>query len=264
MKPSVCSRRPALQPCGLEGFNYQVDPYVGCGHCCHYCYALDLAETDWSTEILVHRDITAQLTKELHGIAPQTIYMGYHTDPYQPCERESRQTRSVLELLLGMGFSASILTKSDLLLRDLELLQQMPDAQVSVSVAFDNDGVRRLFEGNTVPTRDRVAALRRVGKAGVRTGAMVCPVIPQITDVKPVIASVKPIADTIWVFGLSIQNRDSLSWRNVNDILNQHFPGSLRFVEETVFSRDAPFWTELREYLEHLKTTQQLDLRIHL
>ncbi|MGD2016275.1 MAG: hypothetical protein PVG84_21200 [Desulfobacterales bacterium] len=64
------------------------------------------------------------MESELAGIAPQTIYMGWQTDPYQPCEAEYRQTRQVLELLLEKGFSASILTKSDLILRYMDLLQK--------------------------------------------------------------------------------------------------------------------------------------------
>jgi len=88
MKVSVCSSRPILSPCGLKGIDYQVDPYIGCEHNCYYCYALPQAETDWSKEILIYDDIVDQLSKELDTIPPQTIYMGYHTDPYQPCELE--------------------------------------------------------------------------------------------------------------------------------------------------------------------------------
>ncbi|MCP4577402.1 MAG: radical SAM protein, partial [Deltaproteobacteria bacterium] len=117
MNIKPCDNRPALNPCTLKDRNYQVDPYIGCEHYCYYCYALNQAETDWSKEVLIHKDITSQLESELAGIPPQLIYMGWETDPYQPCEAECRQTRQVLELLLEKGFSASILTKSDLVLR---------------------------------------------------------------------------------------------------------------------------------------------------
>lgn len=119
-----CNPRPVLTPCTLEGLNYQVDPYVGCQHHCHYCYALNQAETDWRVTIQMHADITGQLKQELTGITPQTIYMGWQTDPYQPCETDCRQTRRVLTLLVEKGFSASILTKSDRVCRDLDLRAQ--------------------------------------------------------------------------------------------------------------------------------------------
>ena len=90
MKVSTCSYRPILVSCGLKNFDYQVDPYVGCEHCCYYCYVLNQAETDWAKEICIYTDITGQLSGELEKISPQKIYMGYYTDPYQPCEDEYR------------------------------------------------------------------------------------------------------------------------------------------------------------------------------
>jgi len=92
MNIKSCKNRPVLNPCTLEGRNYQVDPYIGCEHYCYYCYVLPLAEC--------------------------------------------RQTRKVLELLLNKGFSVSILTKSDLVLRDTDLLASMKNARVSVSVSL--------------------------------------------------------------------------------------------------------------------------------
>jgi len=99
---------------------------------------------------LFHDDIVGRLETELANIKPQTIYMGWHTDPYQPCKAECRHTRKVLALLLEKGFSASILTKSDLVLRDMDLLASMENASVSVSVSFNDNDVRRLFEANTM------------------------------------------------------------------------------------------------------------------
>ena len=84
VKLSTCSNRPILAPCGLKDLKYQVDPYIGCEHYCYYCYALAQAETDWSQEILIHKDIVHHLSAELDKIPAQKIYMGYHTDPYQP------------------------------------------------------------------------------------------------------------------------------------------------------------------------------------
>jgi DNA repair photolyase len=136
MKVSVCKNRQILSPCGLKDLDYQVDTYVGCEH---YCYALPQAETDWSEEIFIYKDIVDQLSQELDKIPSQTIYMGYHTDPYQPSETRYRQTRKVLELFLKRGFSASILTKSDLVVRDIDILKEMNDAAVSVSVAFNDN-----------------------------------------------------------------------------------------------------------------------------
>ncbi len=264
MKISECSDRPILSPCSLESANYQVDPYVGCAHCCHYCYVLDKAETDWEQEIRIHKNIADRLREALSGIDPQTIYMGYETDPYQPGEAESRQTRMVLELLLEMGFSARLLTKSNLVCRDADLLREMDGAGASVSVAFNDDRVRRLFEGNTMDTEVRIEALRQLHAAGIRTGALVCPVIPYITDPMRLVDALAPHTDTIWIYGLSVSESTSRGWKNVQRILDTHFPDSTSQIQDVILDRDHAYWTELREKLAELQEERQLDFRIRV
>jgi len=264
MKVSECTDRPILSPCGLKEFDYQVDTYIGCEHYCYYCYVLDQAETDWSKEIRMHNDIVGQLSEEVDMISPQTIYMGYHTDPYQPCEAKYHQTRKVLELFLQKGFSASILTKSDLVVRDIDILKEMNDAAVSVSVAFNDNQTRRLFEANTMDTENRIEALRQLKEAGVRTGALVCPVIPYITDAIQLVDMLEPYTDVIWIYGLSINDRLGQNWLNIQKILNSQSPDLMEQVEPAIFSKDHSYWAELRESLEMLKKDRKLNLNIHL
>ena len=264
MNVSVCSNRKIISPCGLKDFNYQVDPYVGCEHCCHYCYALATAETDWSKEIQTHKHIVEQLSEEIDKIPPQTIYMGYHTDPYQPCEIEYQQTRKALELFLKKGFSASILTKSDLVVRDIDILKAMEDAAVSVSVAFNDNSTRRLFEAETMDTEKRIEALRQLKKAGVRTGALVCPVIPYITDAIKLIDLLEPHTDVIWVYGLSINDHLDQNWLTIQKILSGHFPDLVEPIQAAVFSTEDLYWSRLRDNLMALKDDRQLNLNIHI
>ena len=264
MQVSTCSRQSILVPCDLKNLDYQIDPYVGCEHYCYYCYVLNQAETDWTKEIRLFKDITGQLKGELKKISPQKIYMGYYTDPYQPCEAEYGQTREVLKLLLEKGFSASILTKSDLVVRDMDLLKEMDDASVSVSVAFNDNDTRRQFEANTIDTEERIAALRKLREAGIKTSALICPVIPHITDVIPLIDMLDPYTDVIWIYGLSMNARSDPNWQNVQDILSTHFPKLKEPIEAAIFSKDHPYWAELRQSLNDLQKDRQLNLNIHL
>jgi len=245
--------RPLLAPCTLAGRNYQIDPYVGCEHYCYYCYALNQAETDWRKGILIHRDITGQLESELEGIEPQAIYMGWQTDAYQPCEAECLQTRQVLELLVEKGFSASILTKSDLVLRDLDLLQKMNDATVSASLAFNDNRTLRLFEANTMENEKRIEALRKLKEAGVRTAALLCPVVPYITDPIQLIEMLAPYTDLIWIYGLAISEPTDQNWLNIRKILSCEFPDLLEQIESVVFFKAHPYWEQLRDELVKLK-----------
>jgi DNA repair photolyase len=248
----------------LKDIEYQVDTYVGCEHYCYYCYVFPQAETDWSKEILIHNDIVGQLSKELYKIPPQTIYLGYHTDPYQPCEVEYRQTRKVLELFLKNGFSASILTKSDLVVRDIDILKEMNDAAVSVSVAFNDNQTRRLFEANTIDTEKRVEALHKLKDAGIKTGALLCPIIPYITDGIQMIKMLEPYTDVIWLYGLIINDRSDQNWLNVQKIISKQFPDLIEKIETVIFSKDQSYWAELRERLETLKKDRKLNLNINI
>ena len=266
MQISTCSERPIITPCGLERFNHQLDTYVGCGHYCYYCYVLKEAETDWRQEVQIHNDLQAQLALELRGINPQPIYIGYHSDPYQPCEAEYEQTRTALKVLRDNGFSAGILTKSDLVLRDLDILAAMEDGSVSVSVAFKDEDVRRLFEENTVETRNRIEALRKIKQAGVRTGALLCPIIPYITEVLDLLEDLSEWADTIWIYGLSADSDDEsdIGWKNTRQILFSNFPKIADQVQAAVLSREHPYWSEVKDEIEIFNGQRKLDLRVHL
>jgi DNA repair photolyase len=253
-----------IQPCSLEGHAYQIDPYIGCEHLCSYCYALNRAETDWTREIITYQDIVARLGQELAGLEPQSLYLGWNTDPYQPAERVQRQTRRILEMLASKGHSVCILTKSGLVARDVDLLRKMPGSSAGVSLAFQDGHVRQLFEVNAPPNEQRIGALKALKEAGVRTYALICPVMPFITDVKCLGEMVTSWADTIWVYALSIEAEEGRNWRNLQRILDRHFPKMAEPYRQIAFSAEHPYWAELRHDLEKLQTKGGPDLRIKL
>jgi DNA repair photolyase len=258
------SRQPIIQPCSLEGHAYQIDPYIGCEHLCRYCYALNQAETDWTQEILTYQGIVAQLGRELAGLGPQSIYMGWSTDPYQPAERVQRQTRRVLEVLASRGHSVCILTKSGLVARDVDLLPMMPGSSAGVSLAFQDEQVRQLFEAKAPPNEQRIDALKALKMAGVRTYALICPVMPFITDVGCLVEMAAAWADTIWVYALSMEAEEDPNWRNVQGILDRHFPQMGEPYRQIAFSADHPYWLKLRHALEEFQARSGLDLRVKL
>ena len=264
VKISYCEDRSVLHPCKLEKFEYQIDPYIGCEHYCYYCYVLDQAKTDWRKEVMTYQDIAAKLNEEIKGITPQTVYMGNHTDPYQPCEAVYEQTRKVLDVLHDNGFSASILTKSDLVLRDLKTIREMEDSSVSISVAFSDSQNHRIFEAKTQETARRIDALRKFKEAGVSTGALICPVIPHISDVLRIIDMLEPYADTIWIYGLSMPDRDSQNRKYIESILNQHYPKLAHKVMGILDSKDDGYWLDLAEKLKIIKADRNMDIKIHV
>jgi DNA repair photolyase len=264
VKVRVCTHQPIVQPCSLEGHEYQIDPYIGCEHRCSYCYALNQAKSDWRHEVLTYPDIARQVSSELAGLEPQTIYMGWNSDPYQPCERIERRSRRVLELLAQRGFAACILTKSGLVARDADLLARMPGSSAGISLAFQDEQVRQLFEAAAPPNEVRTGALEALKEAGVRTYALVCPVMPFISDVGRLVEMVAGCADTVWVYALSMESEDDPNWRNVEAVLDTHFVGLTEPYKRIAFAASHPYWAEVRSGLEMLREESGLDLRIKL
>jgi DNA repair photolyase len=176
------------------GFDRSINPYRGCEHGCAYCYArpthayLGLsAGLDFESKLFVKENAAALLEKELAApkYRPATIALGANTDAYQPIERQYRVTRSVLEVLARCDHPVGIVTKSNLVTRDLDLLSEMAAkrlAKVYVSVTtLDRDLARRMEPRAPTPER-RLEAIAKLADAGVPVGVMVAPVVPAVND----------------------------------------------------------------------------------
>lgn len=257
-------RKQFIEPCAIEGlgFHFQFDTYAGCEHQCHYCYAQNRPELDWENEIGIIPDLKKKLGGELSRLPPQRIYIGMKTDPYQPLEKECRQTRGALEALSERGFSVSLLTKSDLVIRDIDLLKSMAGAAAGVSVAFQEDELRTAFEGHTVPNQPRIQALAELKKSGIETYALICPVMPYLTDPENLIRQVRPYADTIWVYRLEMKSEEDRNWKKIRPILERHLPGKFEEFKEIVFSPGHAYWERLRERLETIREETGVRLNV--
>lgn len=175
-------------------FRWTINPYRGCTHSCHYCFArafhtyLDLGiGDDFSSKIVVKTNVVEVLRRELSSPrwAGETVAMGTATDPYQHCEGRYRLTRGVVEALADFANPLSILTKSTLIVRDLDAyrrLNEVAPLTVSMSVGMLDEEIRRVVEPGTPPGRKRLEILRRFSEAGIRTGVLVAPVLPGLTD----------------------------------------------------------------------------------
>ncbi len=175
-------------------FRWTVNPYRGCAHSCHYCFArayhayLDLGVgDDFSSKIVVKTNVAEVLRRELASPrwAGEPVAMGTATDPYQHCEGRYRLTRNVIRALADFGNPLSLLTKSTLVLRDLDELHRLSGVAalaVSMSVATLDERVRRVVEPGTPPGRKRLEVLARFADAGIPTGVLVAPILPGLTD----------------------------------------------------------------------------------
>jgi len=176
------------------GFDRSINPYRGCEHGCVYCFArpthayLGLSPgLDFESKLFVKPEAAELLAKELAapGYQPKVIAIGTNTDPYQPIERKYQVMRRILEVLERAGHPVGIVTKSALVLRDIDILARMAKrklAKVALSVTtLDAELARRMEPRAATPMR-RLETLRRLSQAGVPTTVMVAPVIPALND----------------------------------------------------------------------------------
>lgn len=178
--------RSALTRSRIEGIDYAVNPYYGCLHGCRYCYAAWITRRRfpdhvWGLHVHPKVNVHRLLDRELSSARPGLVEVGTSTDPYQPVEARFELTRRCLEVLLRHpGFDVSLLTKSPLILRDIDLLKRL-DAEVGFSLSGFG-GAIGVLEPRAPPTEARLAALRRASSEGLRTFAFLAPVLPGITD----------------------------------------------------------------------------------
>jgi len=175
-------------------FDRSINPYRGCEHGCIYCFARpthafhDLSPgLDFETKLFAKPSAPALLRAELgkRGYAPRPIAIGTNTDPYQPIEGKWRIMRGILELLAEPRHPVWITTKSDRILRDIDLLAGMAAqglASVSISVTSLTPAISRTLEPRAPSAVKRLAAVRALNAAGVPTGVIAAPVVPAITD----------------------------------------------------------------------------------
>src|ERR1700726_777189 len=191
------------------GFDRSINPYRGCEHGCVYCFArpshayLGLSPgLDFESKLFVKPEAPRLLERELSasGYQARTIAIGTNTDPYQPIEREYRVMRGILEVLERCGHPVGIVTKSALVLRDLDILTRMAErnlVKVGLSVTTLDPKLARLMEPRAATPARRLEALRQLAAAGVPTSVMVAPVIPAIND-----SEIERILDTAAALGV--------------------------------------------------------------
>lgn len=176
------------------GFEQSINPYRGCEHGCIYCYARpshaywDMSPgLDFETRLIARENAASLLASELArpGYQCKPINLGANTDPYQPIERVHRLTRQCLEVLLRFRHPVTIVTKSALILRDLDLLAELAQerlVRVMVSLTTLDDELKRRLEPRTASGAARLRAVRQLSERGIPVGVLLAPMIPAIND----------------------------------------------------------------------------------
>ena len=210
--------------------DYTLNCYTGCAHGCVYCYARFMQRfhphaEPWGAFVDVKVKAVDALERQLRRAPPGQVFMSSACDGWQPLEREYELTRECTRLLLDRGFRVNVLTKSALVLRDLDILCGQT-AQVGVTVTSLDERLRRLWEPLASPVEERFDILRAARNAGVDTAIMFGPLLPFLSDDQACVdALFERAADVgvavIWVDALNPRPK---VWESVRALLDREFP----------------------------------------
>ena len=232
-----------LTKSNLPVSDYSVNPYVGCTHACKYCYASFMKRftnhpEPWGAflDVKYWPEI-----KNPEKYAGKELFISSVTDPYNPQEEKFRRTRALLEQLAGSGVRLSIQTKSDLVLRDMDLIREFPDARVGFSINTLDEDFRADMD-SAVSIERRLAAMKELHDAGIRTTCFVSPIFPGITDVEAIIGRVKDQCNLIWLENLNLRG----SYRSVIlQYIREKRPELYPLYEEIYIHGSRAYWEAL-------------------
>jgi len=232
---------------------YAVNPYVGCTHGCKYCYASFMKRftghtEDWGTFLDV-KDWPE--IKKPEKYAGQKVIIGTVTDGYLPQEETYRRTRKILEELKDSGADILICTKSDLVLRDLDLLKEINEKNrltVSWSVnTLDEDFCEDMDDA--VSIERRLAAMKKVYDAGIRTVCFISPVFPGLTDIEAIIERAKDQCDLVWLENLNLRGGFK---KTIMDYIADKHPDLVPLYDEIYRKKNRGYFEDLEKKAEKL------------
>ena len=250
-----------LTKSNLPESEYCLHPYIGCSHCCVYCYARFMRRftghsEKWGTFVDVKINAPEILRKELSRKPKKGVaLLGSVTDSYQPIENKYEITRAILKVLLEYDFSVSILTKSDLVVRDIDLLKQFSNCEVGLTITTLSRQFAKDFEPCASSPQQRLNTLEKLHNAGIKTYAFVGPVLPNFTDLRLIFTALKGKVDFVMAESLNMKcgNR-----QDIEKTLEEKYPHLLP-VYQSGF--DQKYWDEVNEKLKILSNEFKIPLK---
>ncbi|OUO89298.1 radical SAM protein [Gordonibacter sp. An232A] len=260
METRIVEAKSILSKSNLPVCDYSANPYVGCSHACRYCYASFMKrfsghDEPWGRFVDVKRWKPLKNTRKYNG---KQVFVGSVCDPYMPEEAEYGRTRALLEELVGSGMEVSLQTKSDLVLRDIDLISQLPGARVGFSINTLDEGFRSDMDA-AVPVARRLAAMKALHDAGIPTTCFISPIFPGITDVPAIIEAARDRCNLVWLENLNLRGGYKA---DILGYIAEKRPELMPLYDAVYQKGDRTYWRELdaevrayaeREGLEYVR-----------
>jgi len=204
---------------GIPGVDYCINPYVGCFHGCRYCYATFMkrftGHTEaWGSFVDVKVNSPEVLQRQLQRKARGRVMISSVTDAYQPIEAKYKLTRKCLEVLLQYQFPVDILTKSPLVLRDLDLIKEFKDIEVGITVTTNDEKIRKVFEPKAPSITARINTLKKLHNNGINTYVFIGPVLPM--NPEALLENINPHVDSIIIDRMNYTSKTLKIYKRMN------------------------------------------------
>ena len=251
--------RSVLTKSNLPEVDYCINPYVGCLHGCAYCYARFMkrftghVEDEWGRFLDIKENAALLLQRELkRKKIDGTVLLGSVTDAYQPAEKKYRITRACLEVLAEYDVPISILTKSSLVTRDIDLLSKFSNSEVGLTVEFSEDRFSSAFDPSASLISERIKTLDRLREHGICTYVFVGPIMPGLTDIEKIIRLIAGKVDFLMAESLNTRcgNKEAIL-----TVIGRHFPDLLEMYRGG-FSND--YWRTIKQEVETLCASHKI------
>lgn len=251
MKLNEVTAKQILVKSNLPASDYVANPYVGCTHNCRYCYASFMKRftghtEEWGTFLDVKSYERTTLPRNLTG---KTVLLSSVTDPYNPYERTYHKSRELLEMLSRTDANVEILSKSDLMLHDIELLKKMPRLTVGISLCTLDDEFRRLIEPGAPSVERRLHALSELHKSGIATYLFISPIFPRITEISAICEAVRGSVDKICFENLNLRGG---SKQDVLALIDRYYPQYSEDYTAIYRKGDISYWKDVEKEIEKL------------
>ncbi len=245
-----------LTKSNLPVADYSVNPYVGCSHACKYCYASFMKRftnhsESWGTFIDVKY---WPPIKNPSKYKDKELFIGSVTDPYMPLEAKYKRTRALLEEMKDSGCKISIATKSDLVLRDLDLIKTFPDSRVSWSINTLDEEFHRDMD-NSVSISRKISAMKQFHEESVRTTCFISPIFPGITNVKEIILKTKDYCNLVWLENLNLRGDYK---QRILDFIKAKYPHLYPLYDEIYNQGKRDYWQALDQEIREFCQEQNL------
>ncbi len=240
MRTSEILCKTALSRSGLA--DYALNCYVGCQHACRYCYARYMArftnhEEEWGEFVDVRVNIAEVLRRQLRRKRVGSVMISSVCDGWQPLEEKYGLTRECLRLLVGYGYDVCILSKSALVMRDLDILAGKGNVELGMTVSTFDEGLRQIIEPMASPTAQRFQSLQAAAEKGVNVWLFMGPLLPFLSDTEENIAGLMREASKLPLARLYVDklNLRPGVWQSLKGMLLEHFPRLVPRYQEVLF-----------------------------